>query len=358
MILRVCKSKLSMASISFFIVALFTLPSPARGQGSFDPPFNDDLHSNEPFKGRNGKIMGTVYLNRRGQPASQVLVSIRSLTSGVNRTVLTDLAGHFELREIPSGEYEVSAEERGLGFASTITPVNVLPAEITLYLNSSDASNASPRGANPYTVSSHELKIPEKAQNEYYRGLDLLAKRDFAGSLAHFNRAAAACPDYYEAIYHAGLVELRLNHPDKAADAFQKAIDLSGGRYAGPQFAYGLLLANQGKPKEAENLIRRGLETESDAAEGYLFLGIALLDQNRLEESEKSLREALLRRPQYADVYLVLADLHAKRSDYQSQMQDLDIYLKLRPTAAGADYVRKVRAAAENLATSRAPAQK
>jgi len=349
MILRVCKFKLPVASIFFLIAFLFTLPPPARGQGAFDATFNDDLHSNDAFGNRNGKLLGTVYLNRRGEPASQVMVSIRSMTSGMSQTVLTDYGGHFELRAIPSGEYEVSASEQGLGFASTVTQVTVFPAEITLYLNS---SNARPRGANPYVVSAHELKIPEKAQNEYDRGLDLMAKKDFAGSVAHFSKAAAVYPDYYEAIYYMGLAELRLDHQEKAAEAFQKAIDLSGGHYARPQFAYGFLLCNQGKAKEAESLIRRGLETYPDSAEGHLFLGIALLNQNRLDESEKSLREALLRRPQYADVYLVLADVHAKRKDYQSQIQDLDIYLKLDPTAQGIDYVRKVRQAAQRLAAS------
>ena len=349
MILRVCKFKLPVVSISFLIAALLTLPSPVRGQGAFDVPFNDDLHSQDAFGGRNGKISGTVYLNRRGAPASQVLVSIRSLTSAMSQTVLTDFGGHFELRAIPLGEYEVSAAEEGLGFASAITQVTIFAPEITLYLN---PSNAPPRGANPYVVSAHELKIPEKAQDEYYRGLDLMAKKDFTGSLSHFSKAAAVYPDYYEAIYHIGLAELRLDQQEKAIEAFQKAIDLSGGHYARAQFAYGLLLCNQRRPKEAENLIRRGLETDPASAEGHLFLGIALLDQNRLDESEKSLREALLRRAQYADVYLVLADVHAKRKDFQSQIQDLDIYLKLAPTAPGADYVRKVRSAAQRLAAS------
>lgn len=349
MILQVCRSKLSLVAISVLIAALFTLPCPARGQ---NPAF--DFPSNEPAFGvhNNGEISGTVYLNRRGDPASQVLVNIRSLSSGMIESVLTDFGGHFELHEIPSGEYEVSAAEHGQGFASTVAHVSFFPAEVTLYLNSSDAP---PRGADPYVVSAHELKVPQKAQDEYYRGLDLLAKKDFAGSLTHFNKAASDYPDYYEAIYHIGLAELRLNHQDKAADAFQKAIDLSGGHYARPQFAYGLLLCNQGKAKEAENLIRRGLENDSDSPEGHLFLGIALLDQNRLDESEKSLREALLHRPQYVDVYLVLADVHAKRKDFQSQLQDLDTYLKLAPTSAGIYYVRKVRQAAQRLAAASSP---
>src|SRR5262249_2343676 len=105
MVLRACKSKLSVASISLLIAALFPLP-PARGQSStFGVP------SNEPFGSRNGQIFGTVYLTRGGEPASQILVNIRSLSSGMAHAVLTDFGGHFELRELPSGAYEVSAAE-------------------------------------------------------------------------------------------------------------------------------------------------------------------------------------------------------------------------------------------------------
>jgi len=347
MILRICKPKLSVVSISFLIAALFTLPSSARGQV---PTF--EVPSNKSFGGRNGQIVGTVYLNRGGAPASHVLVSIRSTTSGGFQTVLTDLGGHFELREIPSGSYEVSASEHGQGFASTIAQVASFPTEVTLYLNS---SSPLPRGENRYVVSAHELKIPEKAKNEYDRGLDLMVKKDFTGSLAHFSKAAADYPDYYEADYQIGVAELQLNQKDKAIEAFQKAIDLSGGHYARAQFAYGLTLCDQDKPQEAEQLIRRGLESDPDSAVGHFFLGVALLKQNRLDESDKSLREALVRRPQYAEVYLVLADVHAKRKDYQSQIQDLDNYLKLAPTAPGVDYVRKVREAARQLAASSSP---
>lgn len=341
MILRSWKSKLQNAIFPFLMMALLTQALPANAQ---NPSF--DIPSNTAWKNRSGGITGTVYLNRTAEPASKVLVNIRSMLSGLNQAVATDFRGRFEFREIPQGTYQVSASEQGYGSASTITEVGMFPAEITLYLSS---ASAPPRGENAYVVSLRELKIPSKAQNEYERGLDLMAKRDFVGSLTHFNKAAAVYPDYYEAFYHIGVAEIRLNHQDKAIDALQKAIDLSGGRYASPQFAYGLVLCNQGKPTEAERVIRRGLEVDDNSAEGHLFLGIVLLDQNRLGEAEKSLREALLRKPQYPDVYLVLADVHAKRGDYRAQVEDLNTYLKLVPSAPGSDYVRKVREAAKGL---------
>jgi len=347
MISQAWKLKLPLGSFLLAMLTLLTQAPAARAQFS-----SLDVPSDLPFGSRAGQILGTVYRNRSSEPASQVFVHIRSLSSGMIQTVLTDFSGHFELPELPQGAYEVSAEESGYGFASTIAQVSLFPAEVTLYLNS---SSAPPRDANPYVVSVRELKIPSKAQDEYYRGLNGMAKKDFVRSLAHFNKAAAAYPDYYEAFYNIGVAQWRLNHNDKAMEAFQKAIDLSGGHYAPAQFAYGLLLCNQGKPGEAERLIRRGLETDSDSAEGHLFLGIALLGQNHFDEAEKSLREALLRKPQYADAYLVRADLHAKERDYQSQVQDLDIYLKLVGSGDGSDYVRKVREAAKRLAAESSP---
>ncbi len=351
MILQLRKLKLRIGSFfllfSFLTVALLAQTLCARAQGS---SFGDPLTPS--FASHTGQILGTVYLNRSAEPAPQVLVNIRSLSSGTIRTVLTDFDGRFELNQIPQGTYEVSSSEQGYGFASTIAEVSLFPAEITLYLNSSMPAR---HAANPYLVSVRELKIPSKAQNEYNRGLELLAKKDFAASLEHFTKAAAICPGYYEAIYHVGLVQLRLQHEDQAIEAFQKAIDLSGGHYARARFAYALILCDRRKPEEAERLIRRGLETDPDSAQGHLFLGIALLDQNRLDEAEKSLREALLRTPPYPEVYLVLADVHAKRKDYQSQVQDLDAYLKLVPSSAATADVRKVRDTAKRLGSQSAP---
>src|SRR5438105_4387146 len=219
MIVQFWKSKLQTTLFFLFMIALLSQAPSANAQSA-----SVDIPPNPAWGGRTGQIAGTVYLNRNGEPASKVLVNIRSMLSGVSHAAETDFDGHFALSEIPQGTYEVSASEQGYGFASTITEVGLFPAEINLYLSS---SNGPARGANPYAVSLRELKIPSKAQ--------------------------------------------------------------------------------------------------------------------------KSLREALLRKPQYADVYLVLADVHAKRRDYQAQVQDLDIYLKLVPSAAGSDYVRKVREAAKRL---------
>jgi tetratricopeptide (TPR) repeat protein len=194
-----------------------------------------------------------------------------------------------------------------------------------------------------YAVSVRELRIPVKARDAFEKGLERLAKNDAGGSRMQFLRATATFPDYYEAYYHIGVADLRLGREEEAAQAFQKAIDLSGGHYAWAQFALGLLLCRRGEYAEAESVIRKGLDVDGRSATGHLFLSVALFRLNRLEEAEKSAREALLRKPGFGLAYLVLADVHARRGEYRMQLHGLDAYLKLEPDGPASQRAREVR---------------
>ncbi len=287
-----------------------------------------------------GKISGTVLLKGGNRPASQVAVRLKSHAAGIFRSILTDLEGHFEVKSLPPSTYEIVVDEPGYEQAQASTQLDGSSSELVLYLKSSSVPQP-PRVS--YAVSVRELKIPNKARREYEKGLGSLAKKDLAGSLIHFTKASEAFPDYYEAYYHVGVVETRLGHKNEARRAFQRAIDLSGGRYAWAEFGFGYLLYLEEKPEEAVTIIRRGLEADESSPVGYLVLGMALLRLNRLDEAERSAHEALLRKPNFAQAYLVLADVYARRHEYRAQMQDLDVYLKLEPNGAESEQVRQAR---------------
>jgi tetratricopeptide (TPR) repeat protein len=287
-----------------------------------------------------GKISGTVLLKANHRPASQVAVKLKSHAAGIFRSILTDLEGHFEVRSLPPSTYEIVVDEPGYEPAQISTQLDGPSSELVVYLKSSNMPQT-PRDS--YTVSARELKIPGKAQREYEKGLGSLAKQDLAGSLSHFTKAAQEFPDYYEAYYHVGVAETRLGQLDEAMQAFQKAIDASGGRYAWAEFGIGYLLYLEGKPEEAATIIRRGLEVDESSPDGFLILGMVLLRLNRPDEAERSAREALLRKPNLAQAYLVLSDACGHRHEYRAQLQDLDAYLKLEPNGAESEHVRKAR---------------
>jgi len=299
--------------------------------------------------GVEGEISGTVLLEADKRPASQVVVKLKSRVAGVFRSVLTDFEGHFRVQNLPRGTYDIAVDEEGYEASQTSAQLDGPAAKLVVYLKGRSA----PIRQSSYTVSLRELKIPGRARDEFQKGLQRLAKNDPAGSLSHFTKARQAFPGYFEAYYNMGVAEMALGHKDEATKAFQTAIDLSGGRYATAEFGYGYVLCQEGRPVEAEKIIRRGLEVEDASPEGYVVLGQALKQLNRLEEAEKSAQEALLRNPNYAGAYLLLSDVAESKGAYRAEIEDLDIYLKLQPNGPGSELARKVRIAAQRmLATS------
>jgi tetratricopeptide (TPR) repeat protein len=295
------------------------------------------------FETTAGKISGIVLLQADGRPAGQVLVNLRSDSAGISRRVLTDFEGRFEVRGLPLGTYEVIVEEAGYEPSRTSALLAGPSSELVLYLRPFKFSETHRKD---YMVSVRELKIPGKARNEFQKGLDHLGKKDSAGSLSHFTKAFQAFPNYYEAYYHMGVAKMRLGQNDEAMRAFQKAIDLSGGRYAWAELALGYLLCQEGKAGEAERIIRRGLEGDQGSAEGHVILSKALMQLNRLDEAERSIHKALLRNPNFADAYLVRSDVYGRKGDYRAKLQDLDAYLKLAPNGPASQRVRQEREAA------------
>lgn len=292
------------------------------------------------FVAREGNISGTVRSQGDDRTLSQIAVDLKSQSLGIFRSVLTDYDGHFEVRGLPEGTYEIVVKESGYEPLQTRAQLEGSSLKLVLHLKLSQWLQAR---RNRNTVSVRELKIPSKARNELQKGLDRVAKNDPAGALSHFQKATEACPEYYEAVYHRGTMELRLGRRDEALQSFQTAIDLSLGHYAWAEFGLGYLLYLAGKPSEAEPILRRGLEVDGDSPDGHTILGMALLRLDRLEEAERSAREALLRNPDFAAAYLVLADVSARRHQYRLQLEALENYLRLDPKGPASEPVQQAR---------------
>ena len=293
-----------------------------------------------------GTISGTVYFQGGDTPASQVAVSLKCHEAGIFRSMLTDYDGHFEVSGLPQGSYEISIEEQGFEPFQSTARLDGASLKLELHITSTTQSRAP---GSPYTVSVRELKIPEKAHNEYNKGLDRLAKKDEAGSLSHFMKAVQLFPGYFEAIYHQGLVQTNLGQLEKAMQAFQKALVMSGGRYARAIFGMGYVRYLEGDATGAENTIRRGLELDPNSPDGYVVLGMTQLRLNRPDEAEKSAREALVKNPNTANAYLVLADSFARRGNYGEQIESLDSYLRLDPAGPASQRVHEVREVAQGI---------
>jgi len=200
-------------------------------------------------------------------------------------------------------------------------------------------------------ISAHELSIPKKAQNQLSHGIEKMRKRDLQGSLRDFAAAIKTYPEYYEAYYDQGIAQSILRQNNEALESFQKAIDLSEGKYPRAEFGYGLVLTRVGRSAEAESIIRRGLEAAPYVSDGYVMLGVALLKQGRIDETERLARQSLaMGDAGEGKGYLLLSDIHANRKDYAAQVEDLNAYLNMHPDDPDATVLRATRDIAKGLA--------
>jgi len=192
-------------------------------------------------------------------------------------------------------------------------------------------------------VSVRELLIPPKALRAFDQGLELLAKKNPAESLQHFQRAIAEYAGYYEAYDRIGAAELKLWRVPEAEEAFRKSIEVSGSQYAHPLLALGAILDTQKKFDEAMAVIRKGLDLEPDSWTGQYYQGLALFGLDRLAEAEQSVREALRLNTDFPEAHLLLADIHSREADYSSLVGDLNEYLRLAPNGPASARVKALR---------------
>jgi tetratricopeptide (TPR) repeat protein len=198
-----------------------------------------------------------------------------------------------------------------------------------------------------YAVSVRELRIPAKALHAFEQGIELLAKKDPVGSLPHFRRAISEYAGYYEAYDKLGTANLKLLRIPEAEQAFRKSIDVSGGQYAHPLLALGAILDDRKEFAEAAAVIRKGLNLDPDSWTGHYYLGLALFGLDRLEEAGQSAREVLLRKADFPNVHLLLADIHCREKDFRSLVTDLNEYLKLAPDGPDSGWAKALRDSAQ-----------
>jgi tetratricopeptide (TPR) repeat protein len=119
-----------------------------------------------------------------------------------------------------------------------------------------------------------------------------------------------------------------------------------------------LVLTRTGKVREAERVVRHGLQTNANIPDGHVVLAVALLQLNRLEEAEKSAQEALLlNQSTSAKAHLILADIRGEKGDFSGQARELDAYLERCPKDRNHKFIEETRDLAKKIASRKASSQ-
>ena len=208
----------------------------------------------------------------------------------------------------------------------------ILISPATLFSSSVCQSQTDPRPTRSnYVVSVQELKMASKGRAAFDKGSQMLAKGEVAQSIPYLQQAIAQYPEHYMAYYDLGVAHFRLAHQADAEQAFQKAIDLTSGKFALPQFGLGAILCQKAEFLQAETLLQRALDLEPGSEVGKYYLGWAQFGLDRLMEAQRTAEQALLRDANLSQFYFLLARIHMHQHNLPAALKDLESYLKLDP---------------------------
>jgi predicted O-linked N-acetylglucosamine transferase (SPINDLY family) len=168
----------------------------------------------------------------------------------------------------------------------------------------------------------------------YNLGKLLLTRGEHAEAARHLRRAVEHKPDFADArVVLAAALEAAGDN-EAALGALQLALEQRPD-YAGAWYNYALLLKKVGRPADAESALRRKLEIEPDDAARF-HLSKLLRARGAFDEGEALLRQMLERAPQSAELHVALGEAHRERGWHEPALAELRAALELRPDWAEA----------------------
>ena len=308
-------------------------------------------------------ISGTVRDDADHHAMENVRVDLLGASGVPLNTTFTRGNGEFEFGALGAGDYIIDVNLKDYDpYRQTVTLYNTGLRSVSVFLTRPMVVQQANSSA---SISAHELMVPRKAHDEYEKGLQLLySKSEFRGAIVQFQHAIKDFPNFYEAYAQEGSAYQKLNEIAPAEEAMRKSVDISSGQYSEAIFMLASLLNDTNRHADAATSARQAMDVDPGSWRGPFELARALLGQKQLDEAEKAATQSRDLKPDNPQIYLMLANIHIQRHDYDALQTDLEGYLKLVPTGPEADQARHTRdeiiaarQEAENQARAAAPAK-
>lgn len=278
-----------------------------------------------------------------GNPVHWAMVSLRTRVGATVRTVGTDSNGLAEIDRIQVGAYFIEIRHDSYqDFTSeeiVLVEGRLLLQRYEFVLQPVEAARAEPAIPKDPAVSVSEFTVPEKAQQEFRKGLEAFDQGELDQSIEHFDQATKIFPKFDDAYNQWALAFLFLGQPDSAEEILKRALGENEGN-SRAHALLGIALRNKEELEASAESLRRAVELEPTDALSHLELARTLL---ALEDSAQALihaerSHALDLGP--ADVHLVLFEALIKERQYEAALSELEEFVERYPDETRIDQVK------------------
>ncbi len=289
-------------------------------------------------------VSGTL-LGRDGYPIQNGEIRLQSLTDGaLLATTTSSIAGSFELRDIPPGDYELEADK---GTAQGFARLHCTQGFNTVTVHIDMAGAPSPAGGD--TVSVAALSVPRKAHDLFEKANKAFQKNNLQESWTLTEKALAAAPSYAEALTLHGILCVEKGDLAGGESSLQAAIK-NDSNYPLAYFAMGTLQNIQGRYADAQHTLEQGLRVQPNSWQGYFELSKSMLGQSDYRNALRDVVRAENMGVNYAPMYLVKAHALMGLKYYSEAAKEFEHFLQLDPAGPNSANARKSLEAAKSFA--------
>lgn len=282
-----------------------------------------------------------IFMPNGDRPARELRFTL-TRDDGRVETVFTDSKGKFQLTGDLNRdrEYEITIDGDGRTFETTSARLRLLRASVTYLPVFLRPYKGQPRPSNGVIdVAALEADVPPEARSRYIGAMKLLGEGQAGAAISALKATIEVYPRYLRALNDLGVLYLKLNQLEEAADVLRKAIKINK-RFQFARLNLGVVLNRQGKSAEATEILF-SLYKETPTLPGLSVpLAEALIGSGRLADAKRILRETIagekLEETHQVEAHYKLAVALSREENYGEAIGELQKAITLDPNAANA----------------------
>lgn len=324
-------------SSCLFILRLATISAGAQVQNpaGWPSPNTSDARLSAATEPGTGWIIGTIQATDR-RDVSDATVELRGAKLQ-NLTTHSAPDGTFQISNVPTGEYEVIAQQ---GILQSRTEVFITSGANWVTLTFQSQGTAAERSQT--TVSAAQLAVPANAKRELVKAQDAANKGKWDAATRSIQKALTLWPKYAEALVLRSLIERGQHSSDLAIADAEKAVQFDP-NYGRAYAVLGASYADVNRWDDAVRTLDHGIAVAPTYWQGYYEMSRVLLLKGdpaaALRQAEKASSLAPIDFPM---LHLIKGYAYLGLKDQAAARTELETYVKVRPNGQPAVKAREV----------------
>jgi Tfp pilus assembly protein PilF len=193
--------------------------------------------------------------------------------------------------------------------------------------------------ASPF-ITAADLAIPRRAQKEFDKANELVAKQNLAQAIERLDKAIAVYPAYAGAYNNLGVIYARMGDREREREALQKAISIND-RFAPAYVNLGRMNISTGDFSGAESVLNKASSLDPTDAMTLVLLTYSEFMNRDIDQAIATAGKAHTLAGPHAFVHQLAARAYEQKRDAASAITELEQFLKEEPEGSRADIARK-----------------